>query len=78
MIKDSIWGNIKALLVTYNFEDENALKAFRKGLDVVLNESTVERVIIIVSIPKSIDKNSLSPHFLIYYNGPVTIHFLED
>ena len=23
MIKDSIWGNIKALLVTYNFEDEN-------------------------------------------------------
>lgn len=70
MIKDSIWGNIRALLVTYNFEDENALKAFRKGLDVVLNESTVERVIIIVSIPKIIDKNSLSPHFLIYYNGP--------
>ena len=51
MIKDSIWGNIKALLVTYNFQDENALKAIRKGLDVVLNESTVERVIIIVSIP---------------------------
>ena len=70
MIKNSIWGNINSLLVTYNFEGEIALKNFRKGLDEALNESSVERVIIIVSIPKGIDKNSLSPHFLIYYNSP--------
>ena len=63
MIKNSIWGSISALLITYNFEDEEALKAFRKGLDAALNESTVKRVIIIVSIPKGVDKNSLSPHF---------------
>lgn len=75
MIKDSIWGSISALLITYNFEDEEALKAFRKGLDAALNKSAVKRVIIIVSIPKGIDKNSLSPHFLIYYNSPSDYSF---
>ena len=70
MIENSIWGTIGSLLVTYNYEDEDSLKEFRKGLDKALNESAVQRVIIIVSIPKGVDKNSLSPHFLIYYNGP--------
>lgn len=70
MINNSIWGNITSLLVTYNFEDEAALKEFRKALDQVLNTSAVERVIIVVSIQKSVNKSSLSPHFLIYYNGP--------
>ena len=70
MIENSIWGTIGSLLVTYNYADEDGLKEFRKGLDKALNESSVQRVIIIVSIPKGVDKNSLSPHFLIYYNGP--------
>ena len=70
MIENSIWGTIGSLLVTYNFESEEGLKEFRKGLDVALNASAVQRVIIIVSIPKGVDKKSLSPHFLIYYNGP--------
>jgi len=70
MINNSIWGNTTSLLVTYNFEDEAALKEFRKALDQVLNTSAVERVIIVVSIQKSVNKSSLSPHFLIYYNGP--------
>ena len=70
MIKNSIWGTIGSLLVTYNYADQDSLKEFRKGLDKALNESAVQRVIIIVSIPKGVDKNSLSPHFLIYYNSP--------
>ncbi|MEJ6687448.1 MAG: hypothetical protein QNK70_09250 [Crocinitomicaceae bacterium] len=70
MIENSIWGNTTSLLVTYNFEKEPSLKEFRKALDQVLNTSIVERVIIIVSIQKGVDKSSLSPHFLIYYNGP--------
>ena len=70
MIENSIWGTIRSLLVTYNYKDEYGLRQFRKGLDKALNASDVQRVIIIVSIPKGVDKNSLSPHFLIYYNGP--------
>lgn len=70
MIENSIWGNTKSLLVTYNYEDEKMLKEFRKGLDHALNASAVERVIVVVSLPKGIDKKSLSPHFLIYYNSP--------
>ena len=70
MIENSIWGTIGSLLVVYNYRDEDGLKEFRKELDKALNASAVQRVIIIVSIPKGIDKKSLSPHFLIYYNGP--------
>ena len=69
MIKNSIWGTIGSLLVTYNYADEDGLKEFRKGLDKALNESAVQRVIIIVSIQEGVDKNSLSTHFLIFLDG---------
>jgi hypothetical protein len=66
----TIWSEIKSLLVSYNFKDEDDIKGFRKALDKQLNQSSVERVIIIVNVPRHIDKTKLSPHFLIYYNSP--------
>ena len=70
MSEKTIWDQTSSLLITYNYTNEDDLKEFRKTLDQQLNSSKVERVIIIVSIPKGIDKNSLSPHFLIYFNSP--------
>ena len=70
MSEKTIWDQTSLLLITYNYTNEDDLKEFRKTLDQQLNSSKVERVIIIVSIPKGIDKNSLSPHFLIYFNSP--------
>jgi len=70
MSEKTIWEQTGSLLITYNYTNEDDLKEFRKTLDQQLNTSKVERVIIIVSIPKGLDKNSLSPHFLIYFNSP--------
>lgn len=70
MIEQTIWNQTKSLLVSYNFKDEEDIKEFRKALDKQLNISEVARVIIIVSVPRHIDKTKLSPHFLIYYNSP--------
>ena len=70
MSEKTIWDQTSSLLITYNYTNKDALKEFRKTLDQQLNSSKVEREIIIVSIPKGIDKNSLSPHFLIYFNSP--------
>jgi hypothetical protein len=71
----SIWEKTKSLLVVFNYEDDEQLKSFRVSLDKLLSSSGVERLIIIVNIPKELDKNNLPPHFLIYYNSPVDYNF---
>jgi len=70
MSETTLWNQTRSLLVTYNFKDETDIKGFRSALDKQLNQSVVERIIIIVSVPRHIDKTKLSPHFLIYYNSP--------
>ena len=72
----NIWNQTKSLLVTYNFKDEDDIKGFRSALDKQLNKSNIERVIIIVNVPRGIDKTKLSPHFLIYYNSPSDYNWL--
>ncbi len=71
----NIWTSIKSLLVVFTYEDDEQLKLFRKSLDKMLNTSNVDRLIIVVNIPKEVDKNSLPPHFLIYYNSPNDYNF---
>lgn len=71
----NIWESAKSLLVAFNYESDEQLKEFRKSLDSMLNSSNVDRLIIIVSIPKELDKNNLPPHFLIYYNSPLDFNF---
>ena len=70
MSETTLWNQTRSLLVTYNFKDETDIKGFRSALDKQLNQSTVQRIIIIVSVPRHVDKTKLSPHFLIYYNSP--------
>jgi hypothetical protein len=71
----NIWESAKSLLVAFNYENEEQLKEFRKALDSMLNSSNVDRLIIVVNVPKEIDKNTLPPHFLIYYNSPLDFNF---
>lgn len=70
MREKNIWNATRSLLVAFNYEDEEQLSGFRKSLDKMLNLSNVDRLIIIVNIAKEVDKNTLPPHFLIYYNSP--------
>jgi len=71
----NIWGSATSLLVGFNYENDEQLKDFRKSLDQMLNSSNVDRLIIVVSVPKEVDKNTLPPHFLIYYNSPLDFNF---
>jgi hypothetical protein len=70
MREKNIWNATRSLLVVFNYEDDEQLNGFRKSLDKMLNVSNVDRLIIIVNIEKEVDKNTLPPHFLIYYNSP--------
>ena len=65
-----IWSLSQSLLVIFEFIDNDQLRDFRKALDNMLNASNVNRLVIIVNIPKEVDKSTLTPHFLIYYNSP--------
>jgi hypothetical protein len=71
----NIWESAKSLLVAFNYENDDQLKEFRKALDGMLNSSNVDRLIIVVNVPKEVDKNTLPPHFLIYYNSPLDFNF---
>ena len=75
MSSKNIWESAKSLLVAFNYENEEQLKEFRKSLDSMLNASNVDRLIIVVNVPKEVDKNTLPPHFLIYYNSPIDFNF---
>ncbi len=66
----NIWSSSKSLLVIFDFKDNEQLSNFRKALDKMLNSSQVNRLVIVVNLPKEIDKATLPPHFLIYYNSP--------
>jgi hypothetical protein len=70
MREKNIWNATRSLLVVFNYEDDEQLNGFRKSLDKMLNMSNVDRLIILVNINKELDKNTLPPHFLIYYNSP--------
>ena len=71
----NIWESAKSLLVAFNYENEEQLKEYRVALDSMLNSSNVDRLIIAVNVPKEVDKNTLPPHFLIYYNSPLDFNF---
>ena len=66
----NIWSSTQSLLVVFNYKDDDQLRDFRKSLDLMLNNSQVGRLVIVVNIPKEIDKATLPPHFLINYNSP--------
>ena len=70
MKERDIWNTTRSLLVVFNHENDEQLDGFRKSLDKMLNASNVDRLIIVVNIGKEVDKNTLPPHFLIYYNSP--------
>lgn len=66
----NIWSSSQSLLVIFDFKDNDQLSNFRKALDKMLNSSQVNRLVIVVNLPKEVDKATLPPHFLIYYNSP--------
>jgi hypothetical protein len=67
---NSIWKQTNSLVLFWEYESQEQINAFVKAIDQFLLLKKFKHVLIVVSVPKDIDKKSLPPHFLIYYNSP--------
>ncbi len=58
------------MVVVWSYQDDQQMRAFVKAIDHFLQQKKFAHALIIVNIPKELDKKTLPPHFLIYYNSP--------
>jgi len=67
----SIWEQLQHIAIVWTYQDEQQMRDFVKAIDVLLLQKKFAHALIIVNVPKDLDKKTLPPHFLIYYNSPV-------
>ncbi len=67
MEDNSIWNSINSLLVVINSGDDSHLQKLKKSLDQTKAESNIRKLIIVALLPKGIDKNLMTPDFIIYF-----------
>ena len=70
MSKLSIWEQTKSMVVVWTYQNDQQMRDFVKAIDQLLLQKKFAHALIIVNIPKDLDKKTLPPHFLIYYNSP--------
>lgn len=70
MSRTSIWEQTKSIVIVWSYQDEQQMRAFVKAIDHFLLQKKFAQTLIIVNVPKDLDKKNLPPHFLIYYNSP--------
>lgn len=66
----SIWEQLQQIAIVWTYQDEQQMRDFVKAIDTLLLQKKFAHTLIIVNIPKDLDKKTLPPHFLIYYNSP--------
>ena len=66
----SIWEQLQHIAIVWTYQDEQQMRDFVKAIDVLLLQKKFTHALIIVNVPKDLDKKTLPPHFLIYYNSP--------
>ncbi|MCF8203064.1 MAG: hypothetical protein K9J18_08285 [Crocinitomicaceae bacterium] len=66
----SIWEQLQHIAIVWTYQDEQQMRDFVKAIDVLLLQKKFAHALIIVNVPKDLDKKTLPPHFLIYYNSP--------
>lgn len=66
----SIWEQLQHIVIVWTYQDEQQMRDFVKAIDALLLQKKFAHVLIIVNVPKDLDKKTLPPHFLIYYNSP--------
>jgi len=66
----SIWEQIQQIAIVWTYQDEQQIRAFVKAIDLLLQRKKFKHALIVVNVPKDLDKKTLPPHFLIYYNSP--------
>jgi len=73
--KSTIWSEIKKLVVVFPYRSEENYKEYRSALDKLLNDSNVVELKLIVVIPETIKKETLTQHRLIHFLSPKDINF---
>jgi len=71
----NIWLDCRKLLVVFPFKNEANFKEYRTALDKLLNESKVNELRIVVSVPDSVKKEDLQQHKLIQYISSKDFNF---
>lgn len=71
----SIWKQTKRIAIVWDYTDDLQMRTFVKAIDHFLQLNKFAHTLIIVNIPKDLDKKNLPPHFLIYYNSPADFSF---
>lgn len=66
----SIWEQLQHIAIVWTYQDEQQMRDFVKAIDALLSQNKFAHALIIVNVPKDLDKKTLPPHFLIYYNSP--------
>lgn len=66
----SFWNAMHSVVIIFAYESEEHYRGFRKLLDAALNDSQVDKLEIIVSLPVNIKKEDLPPHRLIHFISP--------
>jgi hypothetical protein len=66
----SIWEQLQHIAIVWTYQDEQQMRDFVKAIDALLLQKKFAHALIIVNVPKDLDKKTLPPHFLIYYNSP--------
>jgi hypothetical protein len=69
-IENNLWTSLKRVVILFPYRDEQYYRTFRAQLDRMLNESKVEKLEIIVLLPKEVKKEELPPHRLIHFISP--------
>ncbi|MFN5909881.1 MAG: DUF6913 domain-containing protein [Bacteroidota bacterium] len=72
---NSYWNSIQRLVVVFPYVSELYYREFRKQLEHALNDSSVKKLEVIVSIPAEIKKEELPPHRLIHFISPKDFNF---
>ncbi|MEY4992403.1 MAG: hypothetical protein RI948_1283 [Bacteroidota bacterium] len=66
----SIWEQLQQIAIVWTYQDAQQMRDFVKAIDQLLAQKKFAHALIIVNVPKDLDKKTLPPHFLIYYNSP--------
>lgn len=66
----NFWLALESVVIVFAYESEANYRNFRQLLDAALNDSKIEKLEIIVSLPSESKKEDLPPHRLIHFISP--------
>jgi hypothetical protein len=66
----NLWLSFRRMVIVFAYKDESTYREFKQLLDRALNDSKIDKLEIIVSIPAEVKKEDLPPHRLIHFISP--------